>query len=205
MTPPNSDASQTLVKAPTRIKRHPLPIPTLRGQLPAAAHPPPKHPLPPGSPPWPAHPPLSQPLTFSTATPPRERLNCRSSSPAPGSGLLASDWPWLTPAEFSLVKTDARHSVSRLRDEPTLQSLPLVNSDERFLNGPSPRSSLQSLLANSYCQSCKEGCSSEGEEIQEVGILNSAHHPLRARRGGLEESWVLLLGCGSCGSCEFFA
>ena len=72
--------------------------------------------------------------------------------------------PGLLPAEFSLVKTDARHAVSRLREEPTHQSLQLANSDERFLNGPGRRSSLQSLLANSYCQSYKEGCSSEGRK-----------------------------------------
>ena len=55
-----------------------------------------------------------------------------------GSGLLA--------AKFSLVKTDARHFSP-------LQSLQLVNSEEKFRNVSERQFPLQSLLAGNYCQS----------------------------------------------------
>lgn len=99
------------LKRPPVLKGIPLPIPTLPGQLPAAGLSPRETPLPPGSPPRPAHPPLSATLTSSTATPPRERFNCRSSSPAPGSGFLPYDWLWLLPSQVFISKIDARHSV----------------------------------------------------------------------------------------------
>lgn len=134
---------------------------------------------------------------------PRTR-HSRRLSPSPQAPLLASGstaeapappqdpafslltGPGLLAAEFSLVKTDARHPVSRLRGEPAPQSLQLANSDERFLNGPGRRSSLQLLLANSYCQSCEEGCSSEGRKSWKEP-LDSAHHPLQRTRRSHEE------------------
>lgn len=103
--------SQTLIRAPIRVKGHPLLIPYTAGSAARRSPPSPRRPPPPppGQPPRPAHPPLRTPLTFSTGTPPRERFNCRSSSPAPGSGLLASDWPWLA-RSLLLISQDGRPS-----------------------------------------------------------------------------------------------
>lgn len=143
------------LKRPPVLKGTPSQFPHCRVSCPLQASFP-RDPLPPGSPTRPAHQPLSASLTFSTAAPPRERFNCRSPSPAPGSGFLPCDWLWLIPS---------RVSISQNR-RPSLCPAPEKNPPSKACNWTTrkrdffemDRSSVQSLLNNSQCQSYKEGC-----------------------------------------------